>query len=44
MRSFRPEIEALLENDSTQKFIADCYHTTEANLRHWMKQWGVKRA
>ena len=29
---FRPEIEALLANGSTQKFIAQRYNTTEANL------------
>ena len=28
---FRPEIEALLANGSTQKFIAQRYHTTEGN-------------
>jgi hypothetical protein len=29
--AFRPEIENLLANGSTQKFIAQRYHTTEAN-------------
>ena len=29
---YRPEIEALLANGSTQKFIANRYGTTEANL------------
>ena len=29
---YRPEIEALLANGSTQRFIARRYHTTEANL------------
>jgi len=29
---YRPEIEALLKNGSTQKFIANRYETTEANL------------
>jgi DNA invertase Pin-like site-specific DNA recombinase len=28
---YRPEIESLLANGSTQKFIARRYHTTEAN-------------
>lgn len=37
------EIEALLNNGSTQKFIAMRYKTTEANLHHWMKQHGVSR-
>ena len=35
---FRPEIEGLLPNGSTQKFIAQRYHTTEANLHHWLKK------
>ena len=37
----RVEIEALLVNGSTQKFIAERYGTTEANLHHWMKQRGL---
>jgi DNA invertase Pin-like site-specific DNA recombinase len=41
--AYRPEIEALLNNGSTQKFIAARYHTTEANLHHWMKQHGIQR-
>jgi len=40
---FRPEIEALLNNGSTQKFIANRYKTTEANLNIWMKKRGIKR-
>ena len=35
--AFRPEIEGLLANGSTQKFIARRYHTTEANLHNWLK-------
>jgi len=31
---FRPEIEALLANGSTQRFIARRYHTTAANLHN----------
>lgn len=38
---YRVEIEALLSNGSTQKFIAQRYGTTEANLHHWMKQHGL---
>jgi DNA invertase Pin-like site-specific DNA recombinase len=34
----RPEIEALLANGSTQKFIANRYGTTEANLSRWIKK------
>jgi DNA invertase Pin-like site-specific DNA recombinase len=41
---YRPEIEALLANGSTQKFIASRYHTTEANLSNWMKKHGLRRA
>lgn len=40
---FRPEIEALLNNGATQKFIAKRYKTTEANLHHWMKKRGIKK-
>lgn len=41
---FRPEIDALLANGSTQKFIAGRYHTTEANLSRWMRKHRLKRA
>jgi DNA invertase Pin-like site-specific DNA recombinase len=41
--AFRPEIEALLANGSTQKFIAQRYHTTEANLHNWMKKNGIQK-
>jgi DNA invertase Pin-like site-specific DNA recombinase len=39
---FRPEIESLLANGSTQKFIAQRYKTTEANLHNWLKKNGLK--
>jgi DNA invertase Pin-like site-specific DNA recombinase len=39
---YRPEIEALLANGSTQKFIAQRYGTTEANLSRWMKKHGLR--
>ncbi len=39
---FRPEIEGLLANGSTQKFIAQRYHTTQANLHNWLKKHGLK--
>ena len=32
-----------LANGATQKFIANRYGTTEANLHHWMKKRGLKR-
>jgi transcriptional regulator with GAF, ATPase, and Fis domain len=35
--------EALLANGSTQKFIAQRYHTTEANLHNWMKKHGIRK-
>ena len=35
---YKPEIEALLNNGSTQKFIAKRYATTEANLHNWLKK------
>ena len=41
--AFRTEIEALLANGSTQKFIAQRYSTTEANLHNWMKKRGIKK-
>lgn len=41
--AFRPEIEALLANGSTQRFIAKRYRTTEANLSRWVKKHGLKR-
>lgn len=41
--SYRPEIEALLANGSTQKFIANRYHTTEANLSRWIAKHKLKR-
>jgi len=31
---YRPEIEGLLANGATQRFIAERYKTTEANLHH----------
>jgi DNA invertase Pin-like site-specific DNA recombinase len=40
---YRPEIEALLSNGSTQTFIAKRYGTTEANLHHFLKQRGLTR-
>jgi DNA invertase Pin-like site-specific DNA recombinase len=36
---YRPEIEALLANGSTQKFVAKRYNTTEANLSRWIKKY-----
>jgi len=41
--TFRQEIEALLANGSTPKFIARRYQTTEANLHNWMKKHGIRK-
>jgi DNA invertase Pin-like site-specific DNA recombinase len=41
---YRPEIEALLANGSTQKFIAKRYGTSEVNLSRWMKKRGLRQA
>ncbi|WP_240916450.1 recombinase family protein [Pedobacter sp. HDW13] len=35
---FQPEIEALLANGSTQKFIAVRYNVTEPTLSNWIKK------
>ncbi len=35
---YKPEIEALLANGSTQRFIAARYKTTESNFVNWMKK------
>jgi DNA invertase Pin-like site-specific DNA recombinase len=40
--TYRLEIEALLANGSTQKFIANRYHTTEANLSRWLARHGLR--
>ncbi len=41
--TYRAEIEALLANGSTQRFIAHRYGTTEANLSRWMKKHRLRR-
>jgi len=40
---FRPEIEAMLANGSTQAFIARRYGTTPANLSNWIRKHGITR-
>jgi DNA invertase Pin-like site-specific DNA recombinase len=42
--AFRPEIESLLANGATQKFVALRYHTTEANLHNWLKRHEIQTA
>ena len=39
----REEIEHLLSNGSTQRFIASRFGTTESNLYNWMKKRGLRR-
>lgn len=39
---FRPEIEALLANGSTQKFIAQRYGATEATVSNWIRKNNLK--
>ena len=41
---YRPEIEALLSNGSTQKFIARRYGTTPTNLDRWLKKHRLYRS
>ncbi len=39
---FRPEIEALLANGSTKRFIANRYNSSYANLHKWLNKHGIK--
>jgi DNA invertase Pin-like site-specific DNA recombinase len=39
---FRPEIEALISNGTTQKFIAQRYGATEATVSNWIKKNKIK--
>ena len=39
----RPEIEALLNNGASQKYIAQRYQTTEVNLSLWLAKQGLRR-
>lgn len=41
---YQPEIEGLLANGATQKFIANRYDVTEATLSRWIKKRGLKKA
>lgn len=41
---YQPEIEALLANGATQRFIAKRYGTSEVNLSNWIKKRGLKRS
>jgi DNA invertase Pin-like site-specific DNA recombinase len=35
---FKPEIEALIANGSTKRFIARRYGVSEQNLFHWLRK------
>ena len=39
---YKTEIEALLTNGSTKKFIAKRYNTTPSNLHNWLKKQKIK--
>ncbi len=39
---FKPEIEALLANGSTKRFIANRYNSSYANLHKWLNKHGIK--
>ena len=41
--AFRPEIEALFANGTTQKFIARRYGATEATVSNWIKKNNLKQ-
>ena len=41
---YRPEIEALLKNGSTQAFIAKRYGVTAATLCNWLRKKGIDKA
>ena len=41
---YNPEIEALLKNGATQKFIAQRYGATEATVSRWVKKQGLRKA
>jgi DNA invertase Pin-like site-specific DNA recombinase len=40
---YRPEIEALLKNGSTQRFVAKRYGCSETNLNNWLKKNKIDR-
>jgi len=40
---YRIEIEALLNNGSTQQFVAKRYGTTRQNLVNWLKKNNLQR-
>ena len=40
---YKPEIEALLKNGATQKFIAQRYDATEATVSRWVKKQALQK-
>lgn len=43
LNQFKPEIEALIANSSTQKFVAQRYGTSEVNISRWIEKHGLKK-
>jgi DNA invertase Pin-like site-specific DNA recombinase len=41
---YRPEIEGLLANGATQRYIANRYGVTETTLSRWVKKRGLKKS
>ena len=41
--AYKVEIEALLAQGSSQRFIANRYGTTESNFHNWMQKHGIKK-
>jgi DNA invertase Pin-like site-specific DNA recombinase len=40
---YRPEIEALLKNGSSQRYIAKRYGSSEANLNNWLRKNNIEK-
>ena len=40
---YRPEIEALLKNGATQRFIAKRYGVSEVTVSRQVRKWGMSR-
>ena len=40
---YKPEIEALLKNGATQRFIAQRYDATEATVSRWVEKHGLAK-
>jgi DNA invertase Pin-like site-specific DNA recombinase len=40
---YKPEIEALIKNGTTKRFIAKRYHSSEANLLNWLNKNSISQ-